>query len=476
MKVFLIDPEGLNKGLNIGVGMLAACLKKAGYKVGVIDMNNNSSDVRTRLAAVAKDDLIGISIKSFTISSAVQIAEMVGRKDLICGGPHMTIDGVNFLQENPSFSLGVWGEGEETLPGLIRAIKNGGIESVKGVIHRQGSRIISSPLAEFNPDLDSLPDPDYSDFDSVNGKIIDYPLITSRGCPYGCIYCCVGSVSGKKMRFRSIERVVAEIERAKRDFCSESFAILDDNFTFDVERAKEFCRLLMKDGVDMDWSCPNGLRADRIDDELAALMAESGCKHASIGIESFDEGVFKGINKGESLAEIKKAVSCLREHGIRTNGFFLIGLPGDSLQRSLHSLKEASITGLNSAHWNIFVPYPGTKAWEWVEKHGTLRRSWKSGGHFGPQVRPVFDTPGYSQTEMLRMYNRANIVSHNYSAFFNTCRPLVFSLAAIVRNILRYDLVHLCGHLVYVLRNLEGARRYLSGLTGSKTLSKPLGR
>jgi len=462
MKIFLIDPEGLNKGLNLGLGLLAGSLKKAGYTAQIIDLNNNRFNICQRLNAIKSEDLIGISVKSFTVTTAVRIAQMIGREDLFCGGPHITIDGSNFIKTNPFFSFGIRGEGEIVLPELITAIETKKQRSITGVLYREDSQVDKSVLTRFIPELDCLPDPDYSCFDSINGKIVDYPVITSRGCPHGCIYCCVGKISGKKMRFRSIERVISEIERAIKDFDSESFSVLDDNFTFDVNRAKEFCHLLMNKRLNISWSCPNGIRADRLDDELALLMAKSGCKHVSVGIESLDENVFSEIKKGESLAKIRMSINCLKKHSIRTNGFFLIGLPGDSLKRSLSSLKEASTLGLSSAHWNLFVPYPGTQAWDWVAKNGFMRRNWKGSGHFGPHARPVFDTPEFSYTDMMHIYNRANIVCHNYSAFFDSNRRLYFSLVRIIRNILKYDFIHIWSHLYYILSNIGKVRSLLS--------------
>lgn len=378
---------------------------------------------------------------------------------MICGGPHITIDGPNFLAENPQFVAGIQGEAEEALPSLINDLQSKNVSQSPRILRAGADCAAISSNHLLIADLDSIPDPDYACFDSLHGKIVDYPIITSRGCPYGCIYCCVGQVSGNKLRFRSIERVIMEIEKAKKDFRIEAFSILDDNFSFDMDRAKEICRAIINRKIGLPWSCPNGIRADRIDDELAELMSKSGCRHASIGIESLDPKVFGTINKGETIEDIARAIGHLNKHSIKTNGFFLIGLPGDNPVTSMRSLKNSATMALTTAHWNIFVPYPGTKASEWVKEHGIKRGNWENSVHFGPNAHPSFETPEYSHRQIMQMYNRANIVSRNYSAFFDAHRSLPFSIISIVYYIARYDSPRLLKHISYAFRNIGSVLR-----------------
>ncbi len=466
MNIHLIDPEGVSKGLNIGLGMLAASLKRAGYSVRVVDFNNDSRNIAARLSRIPRTDVVGVSVKSFTAPSACAIAGLLGRRDLICGGPHIAVDGLDFLKCNTAFSVGIIGEAEDRIPDLISAITDGrSLDRIPGVLYRDcNDAVVASRDRNVCPpqDLDLLADPDYSCFDSVGSRIQEYPVITSRGCPYSCIYCCVGEISGRRMRFRSIGRVVDEIERAKKDCGSLAFSVLDDNFTFDVNRAKDFCRLLLERKVSMEWSCPNGLRADRIDGELARLMAESGCRYASVGIESMEVSVFDAIDKGESLRDVENAVRLLSGNGIRVNGFMLIGLPGDSFSKSMASLKACSRLGLSSAHWNMLVPYPGTRAWEWVREHGRILGDWRSGFHFGPSMRPTFETDEFPGKEMIRAYRIANIRSHNYSAFFDRNSGLLANVLRIVFMIIRYDSANLLGHFFYAAGRLKSVIRVLS--------------
>jgi len=464
MRVALIDPPGINRGLNIGLAMLAAVLEKRGHTVKVVDLNNDFGGIRGRITGVLDYDIIGISIKSSTWQGSVRITQQLGRDDLICGGPQVTLDAINTLRENRSFKLGVSGEAEELIIKILENWQNDDVLSnLPGVLSRNQDNpgvIRGWDTPNLVADLDTLPLAAYACFDSVHKQITDYPVITSRGCPHPCSYCCVGKISGRKIRFRGIEKVLAEIEQAKTKYNSKAFHILDDNFTFETERAKEFCRALIKSGINLPWSCPNGIRADCLDEELISLMAQSGCRQASIGIESWDEEVFANIKKGEERVDIECAIQLFKKYRVKVNGFFMIGLPGDSFKKSLRSLKGYSSLGLSSAHWNLFVPYPGTEASEWVNKNTRILRDWKEGYHFGRYAKAVFEAPGFSAKEMLYFYKVANIRSKNYSAFFAYDKPAWNNIFYILALILRYDALHILAHLKYVLSNLVSVRRY----------------
>jgi radical SAM superfamily enzyme YgiQ (UPF0313 family) len=444
--------------------MLAACLEDAGHSVQVVDLNNNPTGEANRLRAVSGSDAIGISLKSSALDAACRIAHDLGRRDLLCGGPHVTLDGERFLLEHPEFEIAFVGESEDSLNEVIAARQTGApLESIKGIVFRAGNgrgRIVATPPRAPKADLDSFPAPDYGGFDSVEDRIRDYPLLTSRGCPNSCIYCCVGAISGKTLRSRSIHSIIRELAHARARFRSERFSILDDNFTCDLSRAKGFCQALIESSLDFRWTCPNGIRADRIDEEIVSLMKASGCQQVSIGIESLDEDVLRQARKGESRQDILDAVTLFGRHRIRTDGFFLVGLPGDTPVKSRQSLEQARRIGLDTAHWNMCVPYPGTRAWDWVNQDARVLADWRKGFHFGPGLEPTFETDDFRRDDMLLAYRRANIQCRNYAAFFDK-RALSFrNSVRLFWLILHYDRWRLFSHVTYLLLNL---RRIIRG-------------
>ena len=454
LRVCLIDPPGIVKGLNLGLGYLASSLIREGHQVRVLDLNNNNRGVKERLAGVRDFDVVGVSVKSSTANAAGRIAKAIGRKDLVCGGAHITIDGCNFLERNLSFRGGVVGEGEETLCEIVRAVEDGvSLRGIKGVIFREGDEIATSPRRPFVDNLDSLPDPNYEVFDSFKGSIGHYPLITSKGCPYSCVYCCVSEVSGRRWRTRSPERLIEELRRAKSKYGSKSFEIVDDNFTFDLARAKRFCRLLIEHRLGLNWACYNGIRADRLDEELVALMRTSGCNAVSIGVESLDNDVFGRIGKGETLEDIRRAVHLLKKYRIEVDGSFIIGLPGDSLSKTLASVRLCNEMHFDKTMWNLFVPYPGTRAWKWVSEEGRILRDWNEGFHFGTGVKPVFETDDFTEAERVRAYTFANAKCKGYFALMDAEKSLVGNVVDIGRLVLKYDSRNLLSHVSSALRS-----------------------
>lgn len=456
MKICLIDPIGVTKGLNAGLGYLASSLINEGHIVKVIDLNNNGDNTKNRINDIKNYDIIGVSVKSFTTQSTYEISKLLRGKKLICGGPHITLDGYNFLQENPNFSIGVIGEGEQTLGELTNAIENNmSLQDIKGILYRDKNELIVNPRRDFIHDLDSLPYPNYEVFDSFSGTIANYPLVTSRGCPYACIYCCVGKVSGKKWRSRDPKEIIKELEFAKVKYNSKKFGILDDTFTQDVKRAKKICELLIDHSINMSWSCGNGIRADKLDEELVALMKDSGCSLISLGIESGDSSVFNNIKKGVKLEDIEHAINLSKKYKIKVIGSFIVGLPGDNLQKTKSSIKYAKKLELDEALWNLFVPYPGIEAWQWVNENAKILRDWKEGFHFGTSLNPVFETKDFSETDRIHACKLANIKCKGYLAFFDAEKSFLPNALNIIILILKYDAKNLPSHILYALKNIK---------------------
>jgi radical SAM superfamily enzyme YgiQ (UPF0313 family) len=317
-----------------------------------------------------------------------------------------------FIDEN-RIDFGVQGEGEYSTLKLCDALrKKGRIENVEGILYWENNHLVHNPRNNTITDLDSIPFPFYDNFSSVmsnGGHLREYPLLTSRGCPYRCSYCSMPKIMGSRWRYHTPVRVIRELQHAKRGYGSTLFTVVDDNFTLNVGRVENITDLLVSENINLPWTSINGIRADRVTQDLAAKMKRSGCRHVWIGIESADERVFRTVNKGESLSDIEKGINHLKSAGVRVGGFFIIGLP--------HSTRESDLKAIDFVRgheidgwWFNFVPYPQTDAWDWVQNHGKRLRESNGALQFGSDgIDPVFETDEYSRESRIETYNDIHI-------------------------------------------------------------------
>ena len=420
MRVLLVDPPGIQKGLNAGLGYLAASLKDCGHEVKVLDLNNNRSVSMGEFKGELEEyspQVVGYSMKAITVDTAIS---NVSRKVLpdslhVAGGPEVTLFYEDFLRNHPQFDVAFVGEAENTICNVVEHFgKDKKFSGIEGISYRENGHITKNKPV-FIEELDELAFPDFTCFTNINETLKNveyaYPLLTSRGCPYTCVFCSVGSVSGRKWRARSPKNLIDELKHAQEVYNIKDFTIVDDNFTFDVERAKTFCRMLIDAGQDFRFRLNNGIRTDRIDEELASLMFEAGCNLVMVGVESGDPKVFESVGKGEKLKDVKRGIKILKDAGIWVGGYFIIGLPGDtpeSIRNTIDFIKEV---GLDHAHFNVLVPYPKTRAWDWVSENGKFLKDYKEGLHFEDDtwiVDPVFETKEFTRSQMIEAYELAN--------------------------------------------------------------------
>lgn len=234
------------------------------------------------------------------------------------------------------------------------------IVSVAGIIDIQCCYPFLKTKENINflePFGDNLPFPNYELFDSFQilrknweSGIWQYPIMTSQGCNYKCIYC---SAKNRPIQTRSAQNCYEELNRAKNSYKIKSFQILDDCFNFNKQRIIEFCNKIKP--LEMTWYCNNGLRINQFDESVAKTMADSGCKGISFGIESIDQGVLNNVQKGLSIDQIEKTLRIAKKYFKFVNGFFIIGLPGSTYKKDLKTLHWAIKREIN-AHFGYYLP------------------------------------------------------------------------------------------------------------------------
>ena len=275
---------------------------------------------------------------------------------------------------------------------------------------------------------------------------------------HNCVYCSVPLISGRRWRSRSPENVFNELKQVKEKYGINAFQISDDNFTVNIERAKQICRLIKP--LNLEWECPNGIKGQFTDEELIRLMAESGMFQVNIGIESAVPEVFNQIGKGGTLDDIKLAIKRFNKYGVRTAGFFLVGMPFSSYELDKKSLELSKGFELDQRIWSFIVPYPGTRLFEMIQEkpdYYKMVADWKTGQDLGRDPEPIFERPDYLTTQLTEMYYVANIKSRFYGAITDMNATNIRKAWDIFSSILLYDPLHLFTHLYHVWKGLQVA-------------------
>ena len=369
-----------------GIGYLAGMLEANGARCWFIDGIKDRLTVEDILARASalKPDLVGIPLLTPMYKTSKALILELARAGFrtVAGGPHASALPAETLAETGADYL-VFGEGEITLLELCRSL-NGSrprpLDAIPGVAFKRGGAVVLNAPRPLIEDIDALPfpawhlfPPDRYPFSPQGTMAKGYPLAaitTSRGCPFNCGFCSTNVIWQRRFRARSAGNVIAEIEMLVRDYGVREIQFIDDNLTTRRDRMLAICDELEKRGLDLVWSCPNGVRIDSLDEELARRMKRCGCYSLTFGIESGNQQVLDRIEKGTSLEQVEKVVSMVRREGIETRGFFIVGLPGETRATIRQTIDFAKKLPLSFAGFSILVLMPGSKFFrEWAAKN-----------------------------------------------------------------------------------------------------------
>jgi anaerobic magnesium-protoporphyrin IX monomethyl ester cyclase len=286
----------------------------------------------------------------------------------------------------------VIGEGEETFIELLKAIeKKSDLSKVRGIAFRKNGKAIMTKPRPLIEDLDSLPFPAYHLFPSLDkyNWYVPHPhkkglgIMTSRGCPFNCIYCYKG-LFGYKWRARSPENVVAEWEWLVKEVGVEEIAIYDDIFNLSMDRANKIYDLLIKKGLAIPHFFPNGIRAEYVDLPLLKKMKKAGCIRIAFGVETGSKRIMQAIDKRLDFDKVRKAFKLCDQLGIETTAFFVLGLPGETRETMQQTIDFAKELNPTFAQFTTLTPFVGTRVYDLIKKEGKLLENWnvKFSSHF----------------------------------------------------------------------------------------------
>lgn len=313
-------------------------------------------------------DLVGITVRSAKLPSALRIARIVKsvapQCRVVVGGPHPTVAPEECAAQ-ADVDFVIRGEGEQTIAELCDALENGGeLEAVAGLTFRREGQVIETPPRPLIQDLDALPFPARSAVSRpgrYDARMMG-DVVTGRGCPFHCGYCSAASTWTRRVRYRSVANVLDELEAIRREFGTRDVSFWDDSFTVNRRRVIELCRGMRERRLGMRWSCTT--RVDLLDDEMLGEMRRAGCVNIALGIETGSERMLKLIDKGIDLTKIRDAVAMTRRHGIRINAYFMVGFPDETVadvQATIDLMRQVPASNLCLS---IFTPYPGSALFE----------------------------------------------------------------------------------------------------------------
>ncbi len=401
MKLLLIDPPFKSFAgmfslyFPLGLTYLAGAVSQAGYECSILDMDaaepkegslNYSREyehynsyitaindaahptwqLMRRLVVEQKPDFIGITALTTKFGSVIQTArfcrEVLPQVPIIVGGAHASTM-PELTASIPEVDYVLRGESDETLPELLRTIsEKGDLSKIGSLTWKKSGQIIHNPDATFTQDLDSLPLP--------NRKALLNPehyssedmgiMLTSRGCPFRCSYCF--HMWERRVRFRSVASVVAEIEQVYREFGTTQFSLKDDSFTVRRSHVLSLCAAFKKLPFKITFNCTT--RVDLLDDELLATMKDAGLAQLSVGIESGSAEILKQTDKDITHEQILKAAKLLNQHHIFWTGYFMIGLPTETVEDINKTMAFLRKSKPYYAGLGVYNPFPGTKLFD----------------------------------------------------------------------------------------------------------------
>ena len=401
----------------LGLAYLAAAARARGYTTSIVDAHalDLSPQDLARMAATRRPDVIGFTATTFDWPLVQETARSVHRAApqalILAGGPQLSLYPEECLEEE-SVDAAVVGEGDEAITEILdRTAAGASLDGISGIVLRRGREIHREAERKPLRNLDALPMPaiDLLPRHRYRAITVSSPfmtMVTSRGCPFRCRYCSQRYVGGA-YREHGAQRVVAEMARAVRVFGAREIVFFDETFTVNRDRVLEICRGIRDAGLSTRWNVRT--RPDLLDGELLAAMHEGGCASIHVGTEAGSERVRRRMGRDLDEAKAARSLGEARRIGMESRGYFMIGLPGETLAEIESTVRLACELPLDWASFTIATPLPGTEIYEEAVRSGRFAGDcWKDytrGLATGPPV--YFVSEAYDTERLEDLLRRA---------------------------------------------------------------------
>jgi len=412
MKIALINPTSKEVKVTIeplNLGYIAGYLERHGIKVKIIDQMAGD-DIKKEIRTY-HPDIVGITSMTPMVTNAYRIADMCRRMKIL------TILGGSHPSALPQEALGhadivVAGEGEKAMLAVVQ----------EGIT----SGIVSHPYLDNLDDAPLFPRHLMKQYFYLGGAsetkkyMLDFlgeglhsiksaALLTSRGCPFRCIFC-RNSLRQSPVRFHSAERVIEEIRRLKADYGVSAMVFLDENFLVNKPRLEKICQAMINEKFGILWGCMTS--SHYLDRQTAAMIRQAGCRQVNFGIESGSQRILDVLKKSVTVEQNKEAIRVCRETGLLAAGSFMIGNPTETVEDVRLTQKFMLENELDSYRVNITTPYPGTEIWQRCNKQIHKPFNWKGFDQSNFRVYPY--TP-FSKAELGKLFLETALIKPSVS-------------------------------------------------------------
>lgn len=398
----------------LGILFCASVLEKHGFTCRVLDGPVSGMDCDQAADLVVKENPSVVCISSITATfyRARELAEKIKVRlpdvPILTGGHHATI-APNDVMAVKAIDAAVFNEGEMTFLELMQEFKKDRglfskpekLANIKGIYYRHGDKVIKTEGRPVIQNLDDLPFAARHLVDMVKYRPLanQYKrlpatnFVAIRGCPYVCSFCSNPAIFGHKIRAMSPKRVIEELKFLKETYGIREISFWDDIFTADRNWAMETCDLMIKEDLDITWSCYS--RVNTVDPEILRKMKKAGCWNIFFGLEAGNQQLLNNIRKGATLQQIRNAIKWTSQARIETRGSFILGLPGETPELAKETIEFAKSLDLDYAQFCIDTPFPGTELYATAEKWGTLKKEYDKFNIW----TPVFVPFGYNSAK-----------------------------------------------------------------------------
>jgi magnesium-protoporphyrin IX monomethyl ester (oxidative) cyclase len=484
VKILLLNPSfpapvdaGLGISFPLGLAYLGTSAKRAGYDIAALDaaaerparaigngllrFGLDGDELRKKIAAISPD-VVGISCffssRFPAVLEAAKIVKDIDREIItVTGGIHPSLMPEEVCS-HPEIDFVVIGEGERTFVELLEAItESRELDKIDGLAYKTDGDIQLNRRKAYIEDLDSLGFPAWELFDMEKYLNIGEgrwdlglgryaPVVTSRSCPFRCTFCSIHQVMGPKYRAHSPEYVIDMIETLVRSYNVDEVSFEDDNLTYDKDRFISICKGIIDRGIEIKWNTPNGVHVGSLDEESIEWAKRSGCDSLNLTVESGDDFIRnKVIRKGLSTDSIYRVARACRETGIKTNAYFVIGMPGETEESINKSKKMLSDLRFNNVSIFVATPMPGTRLYDECIARGYIDKDSYEADFINYEAaiftQPSIETPEFDR-EKIRLWQHRLYIAYFKATlkdrFFDWIAKKPRAAAAMIIKILLY--------------------------------------